>query len=219
MTDIIHEEGGTVDKYEGDAIIAFWNAPLKVADHPIRLVQTSLRCQAALKRMRPAYREAIGKNLFMRIGMNTGPAVVGNMGSRTRFDYTMLGDAVNLAARLESVNKEFGTYTMVSRSTRELVRDEFAFREIGRVAVVGRKEAVTVYEPMYWEKYDSHKEIIESFHKGLNQFYKGNFTDALNIFSDIGNLDPAAVSYRMKCRELIKSAPKEWQGVWVMTKK
>ena len=116
MTDIIHDEGGTVDKYEGDAIIAFWNAPLEVPEHAVRAVQAALRCQARLAEMRPSFKERAGKDMLMRIGINTGSAVVGNLGSRTRFDYTMLGDAVNLAARLEGANKQFGTFTMISRS-------------------------------------------------------------------------------------------------------
>jgi len=117
MTDIIQEEGGTVDKYEGDAIIAFWNAPLEQQDHAVRCVRAVLRCQAKLAEMRPKFKEIIGKDLKMRIGVNTGHAVVGNMGSHSRFDYTMIGDAVNLAARLEGINKQFGTYVLISEST------------------------------------------------------------------------------------------------------
>ena len=101
MTDIIHEEGGTIDKYEGDAIIAFWNAPLEISDHAVKAVRAALRCQARLAEMRPAFRKRIGADMHMRIGINTGSAVVGNLGSHTRFDYTIIGDAVNLAARLE----------------------------------------------------------------------------------------------------------------------
>jgi len=86
MTDIIQEEGGTIDKYEGDAIIAFWNAPLDQSDHAVRAVRASLRCQARLAEMRPGFKARTGKDLFKRIGLNSGPAVVGNMGSRTRFD-------------------------------------------------------------------------------------------------------------------------------------
>ena len=133
MTDIIQEEGGTVDKYEGDAIIAFWNAPLLQPDHAERCVRAALRCQEKLAEMRPAFRERIGKDLRMRIGINSGPAVVGNMGSHTRFDYTMLGDAVNLAARLEGINKQFGTYTILSQATLDLLcRDRSRPRTLPR---------------------------------------------------------------------------------------
>lgn len=219
MTDIIHEEGGTIDKYEGDAIIAFWNAPLNVPDHAIRVVRAALRCQARLAEMRPAIYERIGKEMFMRIGINTGPAVVGNMGSRSRFDYTMLGDAVNLASRLEGVNKQFGTYTMISQMTKDQLHDAFAVRELARVTVVGRQESITVYEPMSWETYHAGQQIFNTFAEGLAFFYQGNFLSALEIFSSIDKLDHAADAYAKKCRDFIANHPTEWQGVWIMTSK
>ena len=157
MVDIIQEEGGTIDKFEGDAIIAFWNAPLSQEDHAVRGVRAALRCQAKLAEMRPSIHARIGKNMFMRVGMNTGQAVVGNMGSKTRFDYTMLGDQVNLSARLEGINKQFGTYFMISAATREKIAGAFPARELSRVAVVGRKEPVTVYEPMLPEEFAARK--------------------------------------------------------------
>ncbi|MCX5883378.1 MAG: adenylate/guanylate cyclase domain-containing protein, partial [Deltaproteobacteria bacterium] len=129
MTDIIHEEAGTVDKFEGDAIIAFWNAPLEVGDHPLRVVRAALRCQEQLAILNPQFEKRAGRELRMRIGIHTGLAVVGNMGSHTRFDYTMLGDAVNLAARLEGANKAFGTYVMISEVTRQGIGSAFPARE------------------------------------------------------------------------------------------
>lgn len=105
MTDIILDEGGTVDKYEGDAIIAFWNAPMDFADHALRGVRATIKCQEMLARHRPYFKKQSGHDLLMRVGVNTGMAVVGNFGSSRRFDYTMLGDAVNLAARLEGINR------------------------------------------------------------------------------------------------------------------
>ncbi len=219
MTDIIHDEHGTVDKYEGDAIIAFWNAPLEVPEHALRAVRAALRCQAVLAAMRPGFKDRAGKDLFMRIGINTGPAVVGNMGSRTRFNYTMLGDAVNLAARLEGANKQFGTYTMISQPTRELLEDTLPVRELARIVVVGRQTPVVVYEPMLPEEYEARKEVLETFRKGLELYYKGDFLQALDIFSSLQGLDAAATAYAEKCRALADRQPENWQGVWVMTSK
>ena len=108
MTDIILEEGGTLDKYEGDAIIAFWNAPLDQPDHALRAARTAMRCQQELETRQQLWQHHSGTTLSMRIGVHTGPVVVGNLGSRQRFDYTVLGDAANLASRLEGANKVFG---------------------------------------------------------------------------------------------------------------
>jgi len=219
MTDIIHEEGGTVDKYEGDAIIAFWNAPLEQPDHARRCVRAAMRCQARLAEMRPMFRERLGKDLKMRIGINSGPAIVGNMGSHTRFDYTMIGDAVNLASRLEGINKQFGTYTMISQSAMEQMDGAFPVRELSRVAVVGRKEPVVVYEPLLPEDIERMQSRLAGFSKGLTLFYQGDFPAAETVFSGLADEDPAARAYMNKCRELIDHPPEEWQGVWVITTK
>ena len=219
MTDIIHEENGTVDKYEGDAIIAFWNAPLDVPDHAYRAVNAALRCQEKLAELRPRYLAKTGKELYMRIGVNTGYAVVGNMGSKDRFDYTMLGDSVNLAARLEGVNKEFGTYTMVSAETRKQAGDKFCFRELARVAVVGKKEAVTVFEPVRKEIYNETKDIMEKFQRDCNYSTKVNSMQRWKFFSPSPRLTLRRQNTPANAREMKKQAVSDWDGVWVMTSK
>ncbi|MEW5816935.1 MAG: adenylate/guanylate cyclase domain-containing protein, partial [Spirochaetota bacterium] len=219
MTDIIQEEGGTVDKYEGDAIIAFWNAPIEQADHAVRAVRAALRCQSKLKELRPDFKKRVGKELFMRVGLNSGPAVVGNMGSKSRFDYTMLGDAVNLASRLEGINKQFNTYTMISQATLEKMGNTFPVREISRVAVVGRKEPVVVYEPMFMEEYRERQEFFKVFAEGLKLFYAGRFEEAVKLFSGVFEQDPVAAAYAVKCKDLIANPVEDWKGVWIMTSK
>ena len=219
MTDIIQEEGGTVDKYEGDAIIAFWNAPLQQADHAGHSVRAAMRCQAKLAEMRPAIRERIGRDLRMRIGINSGPAVVGNLGSHTRFDYTMLGDAVNLAARLEGINKQFGTYTIISEATLQRMEEAFPVRELSRVAVVGRKDPVRIYEPISPEEFEARKKELALFVEGLAAFYGGQFAAAEGIFTGIRDRDPVAAAYAMKCNSLLDHPPENWDGVWVVTSK
>jgi adenylate cyclase len=219
MSDIIHEEGGTIDKYEGDAIVAFWNAPLDVDEHAVRAAHAALRSQARLAALQPKFKQRINKDLRMRIGIHTGPVVVGNMGSRARFDYTILGDAVNLASRLEGANKQFGTYTMISHASRELLHDEFAVRELARLTVLGRREPVIVYEPMFHEEYEDKKEVMETFRQGLSLFYNGQFGHALETFSAIHKFDAPAAAYAAKCRTLMETQPVDWQGVWVMDTK
>ena len=221
MTDIIQEEGGTIDKYEGDAIVAFWNAPLSLPDHAVRGVRAALRCQARLAEMRPALKARAGRDMHQRIGLNSGPAVVGNMGSAAHFNYTMLGDQVNLAARLEGVNKQFGTFTMISEALLERIDGAFPARELSRIAVVGREEPIRVYEPMLQAEYEGRRNELAIFARGLVHFYDGAFIEAQRVFSSIAASDPAAAAYVRKCGILAADpeVKKDWRGVWVMTEK
>ena len=147
MSAIVLKEGGTIDKYEGDLIMAFFGAPLPQEDHADRASRAAARMQSRMRELRQEWQSRGLSELRVRIGLNSGPAVVGNMGSDFRFNYTAMGDTVNLAARLESANKEFGTYTMVSHTTRMRVRsNQFSFRTLGDIAVKGKRDPVTVYE-------------------------------------------------------------------------
>lgn len=219
MSDIIQEEGGTLDKYEGDAIIAFWNAPLAQDDHAIRAVRAALRCQARLAEMRPDFARRLNRSLLMRIGLNTGPVVVGNMGSHKRFNYTILGDAANLASRLEGINKQFDSYTMISETTRAAIGDAFPVREISRVAVVGRKTAVRVFEPMLPDEFAARRVDLDAFAAALQHFYKGSFAVAAAAFERLQERDPVSGAYARKCRALEQKMPPAWEGIWVMTEK
>ena len=217
MTDIILKSGGTIDKYEGDALIAFWNAPADEEDHANRAMLAAMECQRRLEEIRPRLFELSGGKVFQRIGINTGYAVVGNMGSKSRFDYTMLGDSVNLASRLEGLNKQFGTYTMCSEATMEQAikfGSTLNYRRLARVAVVGKKEAVTVYEPMERKEYESKKEQLEVFNKGYQKFYDGEFSQALKIFESQKEKDAPCNFYAEKCKELLNTPNLEWDGVW-----
>ena len=219
MTDIIYAHGGTVDKYEGDAIIAFWNAPLAQKDHAILAVHTALECQAKLTEKNPEYKNQIGSELHQRIGLNSGPVVVGNMGSRQRFNYTFLGDAGNLAARLEGINKQFGTSLLISENTRRQLDDSIAVREIARVQVVGRKEPVTVYEPMMPANATVRREVLAVFAQALAKYYEGRLDEALSLFASIEAQDAPAAAYVRRCRGLQNQPLTEWTGVWTMTEK
>jgi adenylate cyclase len=217
MTDIIMDEGGTLDKYEGDAIIAFWNAPLEQSDHAVRACRAALRCQRRLAELRSAFQQRIGAVLRMRVGLNTGSVVVGNMGSRKRFNYTILGDAANLASRLEGANKAFGTETMVSESTWRLASAEFTGRPLADLRVVGRKSAVAVYELTGFAA-DTLPDGWETFAAGLALFRKGDFTEAAEVFQRLPD-DPAAEQYARRCAVLQANRPASWDGVWELTQK
>ena len=222
MSNIIMESGGIIDKYEGDAIIAFWNAPVANDDHAKRAIEAAMKCQARLDELRNDFEKTYGKKLYHRIGINTGTALVGNMGSQTRFDYTMLGDSVNLASRLEGLNKQFGTYTMCTQATKDAAiqfGSTLKWRKLANVAVVGKKEAVTVYEPMAKAVYEKKEIILEDFSKGYDLFYAGNFAEALPLFRKNAEDDPPSQKYSLKCDDFIKNPPSEWNGIWIASQK
>jgi adenylate cyclase len=219
MTEIIYSEGGTIDKYEGDAIIAFWNAPVDLTDHPRHAVSAAIRCNRKLAELRPVLKEKYGKDLYARVGINSGPVVVGNMGSTQRFNYTFLGDAGNLASRLEGLNKQFGTSVMISEFTYRLLGDAFQCREISSVRVVGRKIPIRVYEPMFKDDFALRADVFASYAKALKLYYEGKFHDALAIFSQLSDTDAPSGSYVKRCKDLIDHPPKSWDGVWEMKEK
>jgi adenylate cyclase len=219
VTDIILSEGGTVDKYEGDAVIAFWNAPVPQGDHALRAVRAALRCQQKLAERRSAFRDRTGSEVLTRIGIHTGPVVVGNMGSSQRFDYTFLGDAGNLASRLEGLNKQFGTCLLISEAVRARIGDAFPSRLIARVVVVGRREPIAVFEPMFPEEYAGRREPLANFARALGLFTQGRFQDAVGIFDSLADADPAAARYAERCRRLADRPPATWDGILTMTEK
>jgi adenylate cyclase len=222
MSDIILRYGGTIDKYVGDAIVAFWNAPAESPRHAALALEASVLCQNEILNLQPQLEEKYGVRIYMRIGLNTGNAIVGNMGSRTRFDYTMLGDSVNLASRLEGLNKQFGTYLMCSRATMDLAQEQgctLRFRELGRVAVVGKTEAVTVFEPMEESEWQKRSASLETYCDGLRLYYEGNFSQAVQVFSAVVQADPAARAYVGICTALAEHPPEQWNGVYVAVSK
>ena len=216
MTDIILEEGGTLDKYEGDAILAFWNAPLDQPDHARRACRAAVRCQRRLAERREEFRRRCGRDLHARIGLHTGEVVVGNMGSRQRFDYTVLGDAANLASRLEGANKAFGTATLISDATREAAGDTILCRPLGRARVVGRREPVPVFElaglagdpvPPGWEP----------FAAALAAWETGDADRARELLDRLAGEDPVAAACAAHLAD--GGIGRETPGVWVLDRK
>ena len=149
VSQIILDEGGTLDKYMGDGVVAFWNAPTDQPDHAVRAVRAAIRCQRRLTELEEHFKTLAGGHpVRTRIGINTGRVLVGNLGSHERFDYSVLGDAANLASRLEGANKAFGTHILVSLETWSRTQGNFHGRVLGRVMVVGRETPVQIVEPL-----------------------------------------------------------------------
>lgn len=217
MSEAILEEDGTLDKFQGDAVMAFWNAPLDQTDHAVRACRAALRCKEQIFGLRREWFEQTGHEPRIRIGIHTGPCVVGNMGAKQRFDYTVLGDTANLASRLEGVNKVFGTTILVSGQTWEKVGPRLAGRGIARVSVVGRKEPVTVIEP-YGSDPDVPHPTGEAFDEALLFCEQGRYTDAMHRFHELDS-DPAARAYADKLALILKSSDPVWDGVWDLSHK
>jgi len=192
MSDIILERGGTIDKYEGDAVIAFFGAPLPMQDHATQAVLAALEQQRALDRLRSEWVEAGYPEVRIRIGLNSGPMVVGNMGTQSRMNYTMMGDHVNLASRLEGVCKMYRTPILISRDTYNLVRDTIAARFVDRVRVVGRQKPVDLYEPIGERDALLHGEleVCRTYEKAWKLMSERQYAEAEGVLQKILDAQP-----------------------------
>ncbi len=213
LTDIILKWGGTVDKFQGDAIVAFWGAPLPMEDHALRACRAAIECQRIHGELNAGLETEGFPPLKTRIGLATGPMVVGNMGSEKRFDYTVMGDTVNLASRLEGTNKVYGTPIIVPKSTVEQASG-IPFLELDTVMVVGQSRPVDLYTPFE----EGLPEWSVRFAEALELYRGGRPAEARELF---GALDhPAAAALRSRCEEMIeKGVPTDWNGVWRLSSK
>ena len=216
MSNIILDEGGTLDKYLGDGIVAFWNAPLDQDDHAARACRAALRCQQRLAERADDFKAQAGAELKARIGIHTGEVIVGNMGSKVRFDYSILGDAANLASRLESANKYFNTEIMVSEATWQQAGGDLNFsgRELGMIKVMGRDTPVKVFELQGLASTDSTE--LSVYQQGLDLCHAGDWEKAELLFDTLPN-DFVSQAYAQRCS--IAQLLGGWDGVWLIDNK
>ncbi|MDC0078138.1 adenylate/guanylate cyclase domain-containing protein [Deltaproteobacteria bacterium] len=225
MCDIISSHQGTIDKFEGDAIIAFWGAPLDLPNHATVACHATIEMQRRGEELRKMLREQSRPLLFTRMGLNSGPVVVGNMGSAERMDYTMMGDVVNLAARLEGANKFYKTFSMISGSTYELAKDDIDSRQLDIIRVVGKNEPVPVHELLARKNETSGEMsgVVEQYMKGLKLYQDRNFSDAIAEFEKVLSIDSEdgpSQTYIKRCGMFLESLPeKDWDGVFTFTEK
>ena len=204
MEDVVMRSGGTLDKYEGDAIMGFWNAPISQSDHVKRAHAAALQMQISLKQLHRKWQQE-GKPLInIRIGVNTGPALVGNFGSKNRLDYTVMGDTVNTASRLESAaNKSYNTRICVS----EPLQPEFSYRELDLVLLPGKKEAVKIYELFGLANLNPQQQaILANYAAGLSAYRQKNWAQALAEFEKNPQDGPSQIM-KERCQLLISNAP------------
>lgn len=231
MCEIIERYGGTIDKFEGDAVVAFFGAPIYFEDHASRAVLACIEQQNKLRVLREKWRltevlpaklraladswESNGKTFMqVRMGLAAGPMVVGNMGSKTRADYTMMGDTVNLASRLEGLQKFYGTSIAINGSIRDQVKDDIEIRKLDDIQVMGKSETVSVYEVLgeRGSLSDSERAAMALYQEGLGAYAEYNFMTARHMFEEALRLKPQdgpSALYSKRCLEYEANPPED----------
>jgi len=225
MNQQVRDEQGTVDKFIGDSIMAFWGAPMPNAEHALAACRAALRCQERLAVLREKWQQE-GKPLFyQRIGINTGEVIVGNMGSESRMNYTVVGDHVNAASRFEGLNKFYGTNIIIGESTHALVKDHFVTRPIDLVSVMGKKAGLKVYELMGDRKTaeDKKVKIAQLTSEALEAYLAGRFDEAITRYEAVHELNPGdrPVGFMLvRCRQYRENPPPDkWDGIFRLESK
>ena len=224
MTEIIFRSWGTLDKYIGDAIMAFWGAPYPQSDHAQRACHAALEMLDTLAVLQKKWGEEGRPRMNIGIGIHTGPMLVGNMGSRRRFNFTIMGDNVNLASRLEGLNKTFGTRLIVSETTHQIVSDQVVSRELDLIRVKGKKQPVKIYQLLgSAADRERFRDLLDRFRDGLEAYRSGQWETAIGQFGELLRDYPDDGPTRVfiqRCWDLIETPPEEeWDGVYVMKSK
>jgi adenylate cyclase len=226
MSNVILDIEGTIDKYEGDAIVAFFGAPLEQADHAIRACSSAVKIKKAEIGLNKLIleRNFSPAPLLTRIGINSGDMVAGNMGTDKKMNYTIMGDAVNLASRLEGVNKQYGTWILATENTIRAAGDSFLVRRLDRVRVVGKSEVVQLYNILDFDRDASaeQKKLVTVFHEALDYFEKREWKKAKDGFTEAASIEkegPARL-YVQRCERCLEKPPSAaWDGVFNLNKK
>lgn len=207
MTSIVKEHGGFVDKYVGDAIIAVFGAPQQDPDHALHAVQSALACDKRLKELENSFNLPGNLKVSARIGINTGEMLVGNIGSSDRLNYTIMGDAVNLAARIEGVNKMYGTSIMASDTTIAQCGDSIKVRELDIVRVKGKATPTTIYEPLQPELINN-QALLDAFDSALNAYRNCEFKTAYDTFKKLAEQgDLASEKFAVRAKRYLENPP------------
>jgi len=224
MTDVIFSQDGTLDKYIGDAIMAVWGAPMPQSDHALRACQAALGMVSGLAALVADWRERGLPPLDIGIGINTGPMVVGNMGSARRLSYTVIGDNVNLGSRLEGLNKMYGSHIIASEATVQAARGALVARELDLVRVKGKRLPVRIYEILgAVEERERWAPLLRSFDAGLAAYREQRWDEAMFAFAAVLEKyaeDGPAQLYIERCRDMLAAPPEpDWDGVTIMETK
>jgi adenylate cyclase len=225
MTDIVDDHDGYVDKYIGDAVMAFWGGLVPDKEHAHKAVRAAIAMRDENFRRAPEWKERYGVEVLARMGVNSGEGIVGNMGSQNKYNYTAMGDMVNIASRLEGANKPYGTYLMVSETTYGHVKDMVDARELDFMTVKGKEKPITVYEILDLRGRTGEKVLaaVARYHEGLRLYRGREFEAAIAVFKEALALRPddgPSAMYIERCKHfLAEPPPANWDGVWHMKEK
>lgn len=219
MSEAVMNRKGLVDKYIGDAVMAFWGAPLSNKNHAINACESALDMMKALRKINERWKEEGRPPFAIGVGISTGDVVVGNMGSRRRFNYSIIGDEVNFSARIEGLTKQYGVECLIGESTYELIKDvgHLHTRELDDVMVKGKVEPRRIYQLMTKEVDDDTREMLAHFARGRQAYLKGNFSDAVSAFKEalaIDENDGPSKVFLERSEELVTEPPSDWNGVF-----
>lgn len=224
ITKVIHDDRGTIDKYMGDAVMAFWGAPLEDDQHALHALSAAIGIVERMKSLRTEFAEKQWPEIYVGVGVNTGIMNVGNKGSEFRVDYTILGDAVNLGSRLEGLTKIYGVDIITSEYTKYAV-PEFEYRELDRVRVKGKEKPVSIFEPLgLLESIDkSDRKLLKQFHIGVKQYRAQNWDAAEREIFGLSQLDPERKIYQIYLDRIMQyrenPPPADWDGSFTHTSK
>ena len=224
MTDVMFDHWGTLDKYIGDAIMGFWGSPYPQEDHAIRGCGAALRMGERLEELNEKWSAEGKKTLNIGIGLNSGPVNVGNMGSDKRFAWTVMGDHVNLASRLESKTKDYGVRIIISENTHAQVKEAFVSREIDRITVKGKTQPVSIYELMgFIVDQDRYIELINLFGSAFDAYRRREWQEATEKFEELLTIYPGdgpSTALLRRCHQFMVQPPEPgWDGVYEMKTK
>jgi adenylate cyclase len=214
----IQETGGTIDKFIGDAVMAFWGAPAPNSEHAVDCCRAALACQRAMTEM--GLVDDHGQPVKIRIGINSGDMLVGNIGSEVRLNYTVIGDAVNIASRLESTNKVYGSTIIIGPETRRLAGERIVVRELDRLAVYGRAGGLQIYELLDMaDQSGGAPDWVEAYEAGLAAWRAREFTAAIAAFEtakEIRGGDAASSLMIERCKQQLENpAAEDWDGTTI----
>ncbi len=212
MTEEVLKHGGMMDKYIGDAIMALYNVPLDQSEHEKAAARSALAMMHVLQRLN----QELGIHLDIGIGIHTGEAVIGNVGSKNRFDYTAIGDSVNLASRLEGLTKSYHAHIILSEPLVNKLDETFVVRPLDRVRVKGKHNAVHIYELL--DPTDENRDLSARFGHALELYFEGTFAAASAGFEALLPDGPSDILLE-RCRHLLATPPESWEGIWTMTSK